>query len=263
MKIANAQITINIDPEVNLQQTRQAVTAAREAGARLLLLPEGLIARDENNPDATAAGAQAWDGPFVTGLKQLSGDGVAIATSLHLIDSEGRVKNVGVVCDGGDIVHTYEKLHPYDAFHSKESDNVHPGDAVPGVFELDGVTFGLLICYDIRFPEASRDLALQGADVILLPAAWVRGSLKEHHWRVMVTARALENTVYVVANGEISSRNCGLSMTVDPLGVVTASAADEPRLVISEIDPARIEHARRVLPVLDNRRYDRPRLRQG
>jgi predicted amidohydrolase len=262
MRIVNAQITVGKDPEENLRQVREAVEYSLEHNARLVLLPEGLISRDPDDPDATAAGAQAIDGPFVQELKALSTKGVAIAASIHIVqEGKDTVKNLGVVFDNGECIHTYEKLHPYDAFHARESDNVEPGNQAPGTFEIDGVTFGLLICYDVRFPEASRDLALQGADVILLPAAWVRGSLKEQHWCTMVQARALENTLYVVANGEISNRNCGLSMTVDPLGVIVNSAAEEPEYLVTDIHLDRIHRARRSLPVLENRRYTAPTLR--
>jgi len=96
---------------------------------------------------------------------------------------------------------------------------------------------------------------------LVLPAAWVKGPLKEMHWEVLVTARALENTTYVVAVGECGERNIGNSMVVDPLGVAIARAAEAPALVFAELDKARLEHARKVLPVLDNRRFDVPQLR--
>lgn len=88
----------------------------------------------------------------------------------------------------------------------------------------------------------------------------MRGSLKENHWEVLVTARALENTCYVAATGECGERNIGRSMVVDPLGVVTASAGEGPALVVAEIDPERLAHARKVLPVLANRRFAAPEL---
>jgi predicted amidohydrolase len=94
----------------------------------------------------------------------------------------------------------------------------------------------------------------------MLPAAWVRGLGKEAHWEVLVTARALENTCYVVAVGECGERNIGASMVVDPLGVATARAGEVPTLLFADIDPARIAHARSVLPVLANRRFARPEL---
>lgn len=120
-----------------------------------------------------------------------------------------------------------------------------------------------MTCYDVRFPELARRLALDGADLLVLPAAWVKGPLKEMHWEVLVTARALENTCYVVAVGECGPRNIGNSLVVDPLGVAIAKAAEGPALVFAEVDPQRIADARRALPVLENRRFARPELDCG
>lgn len=117
-----------------------------------------------------------------------------------------------------------------------------------------------MTCYDVRFPELARRLALDGAQVLVLPAAWVKGPLKESHWELLVRARALENTAYVVAVGECGVRNIGNSMVVDPLGVVVVQAPETPALVYADVDPARLSYAREVLPSLDNRRFATPRL---
>lgn len=258
MKILIHQFEVAVDPAENLRVIEAAVAEAVAEGARLLLLPEGVISRDPRDPAATAAGAQRLDGPFVTRLRALSERGVAIAATVHILAEDGRVSNLGIVCEAGRIVHSYDKLHLYDAFSERESDTVAPGSRAPGAFVLDGIVLGLLTCYDIRFPEAARALAVAGADAILLPAAWVRGPLKEHHWRTMITARALENTVYVIAAGEAGPGNCGLSMAVDPLGVVEASAADRRQSIVARVDPERIRRARTALPVLLNRRFADP-----
>ncbi len=98
------------------------------------------------------------------------------------------------------VLARYRKLHLYDAFGQRESDWVEPGElAEPETFELDGLRFGLMTCYDLRFPEVGRLLADAGADVFVVPAEWVRGPLKEHHWRTLLHARAIENTVFVAA----------------------------------------------------------------
>ena len=104
-----------------------------------------------------------------------------------------------------------------------------PGDEVPPLLEVDGLRFGMMTCYDLRFPELARRLAVDGADALLVPAAWVKGPLKEHHWEVLATARALDNTCYVVAVGECGPRNIGASMVVDPLGVATPARPSRTR----------------------------------
>ena len=118
----------------------------------------------------------------------------------------------------------------------------------------------MMTCYDLRFPELARRLAVDGADALLVPAAWVKGPLKEHHWEVLATARALDNTCYVVAVGECGPRNIGASMVVDPLGVAIARAAEQDALLYAELDPRRLAQARQALPVLANRRFARPEL---
>ena len=172
----------------------------------------------------------------------------------------GKVWNVFVTLKGGEIVSQYIKLHLYDAFSMQESINVTPGDEVPPLVEIGGLKFGLMTCYDVRFPELGRRLAADGADVLVLPAAWVKGPMKERHWELLVTARALENTCWMIAVGECGERNIGQSMVVDLLGVVTACAGEAPALIVADIDAARIAHARRVLPALANRRFGRPEL---
>ena len=118
-----------------------------------------------------------------------------------------------------------------------------------------GWRVGLMTCYDVRFPETARLLVDAGAQVLALPAAWVRGPAKERHWEVMVTARALENTCYVAASGECGRRNIGASMVVDPLGTVRDRLADRPGLLWAVADREELDEARRRLPVLANRRF--------
>ena len=152
----------------------------------------------------------------------------------------------------------YRKLHLYDAFGQRESDWVEAGElADPETFELDGLRFGLMTCYDLRFPEVGRTLADAGADVFLVPAEWVRGPLKEHHWRTLVHARAIENTVYVVAAGQPGPRYTGHSLVVDPLGDVLAEADDGPAVLTAELARDRLAEARRTSPSLRNRRVPR------
>ena len=266
MKAALGQFAVSRDWQENLATTTRLMGEAAASGADLLLLPEGILARDVTDPDIVLKTAQPLDGPFMQGVleasKALASKGSALTTlfCIHVPNGKGRVFNVHVAVRDGAIVAAYRKLHLYDAFSALESTNVEPGSEVPPLLEIAGLRCGLMTCYDVRFPELARRLALDGADVLLLPAAWVRGLGKEAHWEVMVTARALENTCYVVATGECGPRNIGASMVVDPLGVAVARAGEAPALIYAEIDPARIEAARRALPVLANRRFAGPEL---
>jgi predicted amidohydrolase len=254
LKVALGQFAVSRVWEENAQVCIDLMERARAGGAGLLVLPEGILARDITDPQIVLKAAQPLDGPF------MSRSQLATMMCVHVPTGEGRVWNTLVTLQDGKILSQYRKLHLYDAFNMKESTNVTPGVDIPPLLDIGGLRVGLMTCYDVRFPELARRLALDGADLLVLPAAWVRGPLKEMHWEVLVTARALENTCYVAATGECGERNIGCSMVVDPLGVVTARAGEAPALVFADIDPERLAHARKVLPVLANRRFAPPGL---
>ncbi|MCZ8399354.1 deaminated glutathione amidase [Achromobacter ruhlandii] len=261
MKIAMGQFAVRPVWEDNARVCLDLMRRAAEAGADLLVLPEGILARDIADPDLVRRAAQPLDGPFMTQLQALSrGLDLTVIMTVHTPAAGERVWNTQVALRRGEIVAQYRKLHLYDAFSMQESVNVVPGDEVPPLVSVAGMRVGMMTCYDLRFPELARRLALDGADVLVVPSAWVKGPLKEAHWSVLSTARALENTCYVAAVGECGPRNIGASLVVDPLGVAIAQAGEQEALVFADLDPARIAHARDVLPVLKNRRFARPEL---
>jgi len=263
MKVALGQFAVSHTWQENLQTIINLMKRAEEQGAALLVLPEGVVARDITDPDMVLKNAQDLDGTFTKEiLAQSARLKLALSITFHTKSRSDalRVHNNHFIIQNGQIITHYTKLHLYDAFEVQESSRVEAGDRVANLVEINGFKFGLMTCYDVRFPELARYLALQGADALLLPAAWVRGSGKEAHWQIMVTARALENTCYVIAVGECGSRNIGSSMVIDPLGVVIACAGEAPALIMAELSRPRLNHARRLLPVLENRRFDTPRL---
>ncbi|MBO0709380.1 MAG: hydrolase, partial [Candidatus Dormibacteraeota bacterium] len=135
------------------------------------------------------------------------------------------------------------------------SDLVAAGEGDLFTFTQDGLTFGVMNAYDVRFPELARELVVElRAQVLVLPAAWVRGNLKEDHWEILVRARAIENTVYVLAADQAGQDCCGASMIVDPMGVPLARGGDAPELVLGDISAERVREVRRMNPSLENRR---------
>lgn len=257
MRVALGQLAASEEWQVNLAQCEEAVRAADAGGADLLVLPEGVLARFTDDFSRLRAAAQPLEGPFVTGLAiATKGLGVTVVAGVHEPGPGGKVYNTLIALRDGEVIASYRKIHLYDAFGSRESDNVVPADGPLTTFSCAGHTVGLMTCYDVRFPELARLLVTQGgADVLVLPAAWVRGPHKERHWELMVAARALENTVYVAACGECGPRNIGHSMVVDPLGVVVARLAEEPALLWADVSAERLTQARHRLPVLANRRF--------
>ncbi|MFU9136264.1 deaminated glutathione amidase [Erwinia tasmaniensis] len=263
MKVALGQFAVSREWQENAAICTDLMTKAEAGGADLLVLPEGVLARDIADPDLVLKAAQPLDGPFLSEIYAASrGNTLTTMMTVHVPAGEGKALNVLIAIRNGEIIARYDKLHLYDAFAMQESRNVSAGLTVPPLVDVAGMKVGLMTCYDVRFPELARRLVLDGADVLVLPAAWVKGPLKEMHWEVLVTARALENTCYLVAVGECGPRNIGNSLVVDPLGVSIVKAAEAPTLVFAVLDTARIAHARSVLPVLENRRFDRPELIQ-
>ncbi|MBN3174064.1 deaminated glutathione amidase [Pectobacterium brasiliense] len=261
MKVALGQFAVDREWQQNATTITELMSAAQQNGADLLVLPEGVLARDITNPSMVLTAAQPLDGPFISHLLEASkGSNLTTMLCVHIPNGEGKVWNTLLALRNGEIVAQYRKLHLYDAFSVQESENVLAGEDVPPLLTIAGLNVGLMTCYDIRFPELARRLVLDGADVLVLPSAWIKGPLKEAHWELLVRARALENTTYLVAVGECGVKNIGNSMVVDPLGVVVVQAPETPALIYADIDPERLAYARQILPVLANRRFQKPTL---
>lgn len=156
----------------------------------------------------------------------------------------------------GKVVSIYRKLHLYDAFGFKESSKFNKGNEIPNQIITDIGKIGLMICYDIRFPELSRILSINGSDIIAIPSGWVHGIMKEEHWITMLKARAIENGVYVIAPNQVGNIFCGRSMIIDPLGSILTDLGDKIGFEIVDIHRKRLDEVRKILPLLKNRRSD-------
>jgi len=256
--IAVAQFGPTAGAEANLELIDALVAKASARGARLVLFPEYSSYFVDPFDESVAANAEDIDGPFVQGLRALAAQhGVHIVAGLLERGSDDRrVRNTVVAVDGERMLARYRKLHLYDAFGQRESDWIEAGAIEPPqTFEVDGLRFGLMTCYDLRFPEVSRLLADAGVDVALVPAEWVRGPLKEHHWRTLLHARAIENTMYVAAADHPPPLGIGHSMIVDPQGVEIAAVGTTTDVAVAHVERDAISHVRRVNPALRLRRF--------
>lgn len=261
MLVAAGQFVVTPATEVNAQRCVQMMSEAHRQGASLLVLPEALLARDDNDADLSVKSAQAIDGEFLRSLLAESRTNtLTTVLTIHVPSSPGRAVNTLVVVRGGEVIAHYGKLHLYDAFRIQESRLVDAGNSVPPLIEVDGMRVGMMTCYDLRFPELALSLALQGAELLVLPAAWVNGPLKVHHWSTLLAARALDTTCYLVAAGECGTRNIGHSRIVDPLGVTLAEAGGDSELIFAEVTADFVHEVRAQLPVLLNRRFAPPQL---
>jgi deaminated glutathione amidase len=259
MRLAIAQFTVSDDKTANLDQIAGYAREAAAAGADLLVCPEAAMVRlpDDDKPKLREE-AEPLDGPFVTGLRKASAEtGLTVLAGMHepATGGDGRVHNTAVVVAGGELTGAYRKLHLYDAFSKRESEHVAPGAGELVTFACGDLTVGVATCYDLRFPEIFRELVDRGAEVFAVPAAWVRGSLKEEHWLTLLRARAIENTCYAAGAGEISRSNIGRSAVFDPLGLQLTDLGETPALGLVEVRPERLSEARVKLPALTHRRY--------
>jgi predicted amidohydrolase len=255
--IAVAQFAPTADEDANLREIARLTARAATRGARLILFPEYSSYFVDPFDSSLRAHAQAVDGPFATELARLArAHDVTLVAGLVEAGSGDRVRNTVVAVDAAGVVARYRKLHLYDAFGQRESDWVEPGDlGVPQTFLVDGLRCAIMTCYDLRFPEVTRLLADAGADVVLVAAEWVRGPLKEQHWRTLLQARAIENTLYVAAADQAPPIGVGLSTIVDPEGVEIAAIGTAADVAVGYVERARIERVRGANPVLRLRRF--------
>ena len=250
LRVSLVQWEADLDPAVN---RKRLASLPREAD--LIVLPEA-FARDFGPPGSDVSEfAEATDGAFATEVRrQAAAREATVVAGMFEASPErpGHPYNTLVV--RGAAERDYRKIHLYDSFGFRESDRLSAGPIEPVCFPLGDFTVGLLTCYDLRFPELARAIVDAGADVLVCPAAWVAGERKVDHWRTLAKARAIENTVYVVAAGQPGPRYAGHSLVVDPLGDVMVEAAEGESVVAATLHVARLEEARRVNPSLANRR---------
>ncbi len=255
--IAVAQFAPGIDGAENLETITGLAEAAVVRGASLVVFPE-YSSHFSTEMESWHSAAQELNGEFVTAVGALAERlGIHIVAGLIETADATRVHNALVaLAPTGAVVAVYRKMHLYDAFGQRESDWVEPGAIEsPQLFDWEGFTVGLQTCYDIRFPEVTRRLVDAGAVLVLVPSEWVRGPLKEHHWRTLLTARALENTIYVAAADHAPPVGVGNSMVLDPMGVELATIGDEPGIAVAMLDSARIDSVREINPTLALRRF--------
>lgn len=259
VQVAVAQFAPGVDKDENLAAIGKLAGEAAGRGAQVVVFPEFAMFTAPKLDERFADSAEPLDGPFAGGLKDIARrHGVHVIAGMNeRLDDRRRISNTLVAAGpGGDFVAEYRKIHLYDAFGYKESALVRPGEiADPETFTVEGVTFGMQTCYDVRFPEVTRRIVDAGADVLALPAAWVPGPLKEDHWRTLARARAIENTIYVAAAGQCAPAGAGNSMLVDPMGVVTAGLGEAPGVVAGEVSPERVAAVREKNPALALRRF--------
>jgi deaminated glutathione amidase len=260
------QLNSTADPAQNLAVADRLTRAAAADGASLIVLPEKWTAmgRDEQ----LRAAAETLDGPAIEWARTTAGElGVELIAGSIVERVAGREKlaNTCVHVDAnGELRAVYRKVHMFDVEVGgrsyRESDLEDAGEEIVDSRMESDACLGLSICYDVRFPELYRILALRGALVFPLPAAFTLATTRDH-WETLLRARAIENQAFVVAANQIGehpggNRSGGRSMIVDPWGIVLAQAPDGVGYVLAELDLERQREVRERLPALANRRAE-------
>lgn len=258
MRVAAGQVLGGPDKAANLAQISEMVAAAAADGAALIAFPEHAMFKQQVRDEKFLEAAEDLDGSFVSSLQDLARTHriSVIAGMAERISDEPRAYNtVVVIGPGGERLAAYRKLHLYDAFGGTESSYIRPGDLdQPLTVQVGDLRWGLMTCYDIRFPEHARLLVDQGAEAIVIPTAWTPGPRKEDHWSVLVRARAIENVAFVLAPGIATPICTGGSLLVDPMGIVLAELGEQPGLAVADFTRERLDAVRSRNPALEHRR---------
>jgi deaminated glutathione amidase len=260
MRVAVAQFSAGMSKPVNLERIADLSARAADAGARLVVFPEAAMCDFGENADDLRSLAEPLDGRFVNTLGALAArfKMTLVAGMFETIPGERLIHNSAVVVDPvKGLVGRFHKRHLFDAFGEVESERFRAGEEDPLQVEVDGFRAAVVICYDMRFASFIERAADQGADLLLAPAAWVAGPLKEEHLSVVARARALDNTMYVAVGGMAGVGYTGRSAIVDPLGAQIAGLGDGEGVAIADISQERLKVARTRLPVLAQRRAAR------
>ncbi|GAA3520758.1 carbon-nitrogen hydrolase family protein [Aeromicrobium panaciterrae] len=255
MRVALVQLASATDSATNRAAiTAQLADLAADDGVDLVVLPEAAMYDFGATDLDLAPAAEPLDGPFVRLLTaEASRLGTTIVAGMFE-QTDALPYNTLAVVDGDGLQATYRKIHLYDSFGYRESDRLTPGEVAPVVVQIAGRPVGLMTCYDLRFPEHARALVDAGAELLVIPAAWVAGEHKLHHWRTLLAARAIENTVHVAASAQGGERYTGHSLVIDPWGSTLVEAENDAAIVQAVVDADEVTRARDVNPSLANRR---------
>jgi predicted amidohydrolase len=261
VRVAAVQLNSRSDKAGNLETAERLVRAAAAAGAELVALPEkwNLLSGGEELLNA----AEPLDGPSLTAARGWAGElGVNLLAGSIAEQGEDKISNTSVLIGPeGDDLAVYRKIHLFDVdaggVSYRESEHERPGSEIVTA-TVGELTAGLSVCYDLRFPELFRILAVRGARLLTVPSAFTSATGRDH-WEVLLRARAIENQAFVLAPNQVGEApphydSFGHSAIVDPWGTILAMAPDEECFVVADLDLPEQDRVRESLPSLANRR---------
>lgn len=258
--MAIVQMRASTTKRRNLDAILDDITRAATMGCSVVAFPEYMMFYvGTRTPKEIATDAEKITGEFIGAISD-----EAIRNKIHVIGTiyeksrrADRVYDTAFHMDeAGNIAETYRKIHLYDALGIKESKILLPGSHIRRPKHTPAGKVGMLICYDLRFPEVSRILASAGSEILVAPSAWVRGKGKEEQWIALNKSRAIENGCYVIAPAHLGNIYCGRSLAVDPTGKVLVDMKKRRGIAKVKISGATIRNVRKQMPLLASRRTD-------
>lgn len=259
LEVAAIQFSPELEPQDNLERARAWVSKATQSGAELVVFPEYTSSFTPRLDDRVVSRAQNVTGSFTSGMREIAREFqcTLVFGLVERVTHPDKFANTVLAVDSaGEVVAKYQKAHLYDAFGQRESDRVIAGAlSKPPVFALNGITIGIQTCYDLRFPELTRWLVDAGAEAIVVPAEWVAGPNKVHHWTTLLAARAIENTAYVIAADHPEPVGVGHSGVVDPRGLPVQILTAGEGMARGTLDSEVVQTVREENPSLALRRF--------
>ncbi len=260
-KIALVQMKAETNKMKNLNKILKFISQAAKKGSTLCALPEFMMYYTPSSQSSLdlANIAEKINGEFVTSISEEAKQNSIqiIGTLYEKSPKANRVYDTAFfINENGKMISTYRKIHLYDALGFKESTKLYPGSSITKPMKTIAGKMGMMICYDIRFPEMSRMLASSGSEILVIPSAWVKGPMKEEHWLTINKTRAIENGCYVISPDQVGNIYCGRSLVIDPYGKILLDMKEKEGIGFADISLDKVQLVRKKLPLLRNRRTD-------
>ena len=261
MKAAIVQFKASTDKDINLKKIISFISNAASKNAALCAFPEFMMfyTNLSQTPKQLADLAETISGDFVGAIAKTAKENhiQVVGSFYEKSRRKDRVYDTAFIVDeSGTVISTYRKIHLYDALGFRESDKMIRGSKITRPVKTSIGKIGMMICYDLRFPEISRSLAASGSEILVVPSAWVDGNMKEDHWVTINKTRAIENGCYVIAPDQVGHIYCGRSLVIDPYGKILLDMKKKQGIDFVDIDLNKVIQTRKLLPLLKNRRTD-------
>ena len=259
-KLALVQFTTSINKDENLRKILNYIRQASKRGASLCAFQEFMMfhSTSKQRPSQVYELSETIRGNFIQQITQYAKKySIEVVGTFYETGKKNRVYDTAfLINSSGKLVSKYRKIHLYDALGFKESKKLMAGSSISRPAKTSLGTVGMMICYDLRFPEMSRILSSMGSHILVAPSAWVKGYMKEDHWITINKTRAIENGCFVVAPDAVGHVYCGRSLVIDPFGKILLDMKKRQGISIIHINLNRVNQVRKSLPLMKNRRKD-------